>query len=181
MADETSSESKTQDPITASTEEPSGEPVKTPPAERRVIIKRLIEEKGLHALNKLELGRRFGISDQQITRDVEEIMGDLPPVDWGKLFNKTLLDIDRSLDIANKALDKATDERIRGRLANQISEILLKKTTILEKMEKLLPASAKAEPVTITYRCVEPIKEKKDLEPPMEEPVVDLSGVPASG
>jgi len=128
---------------------------------RRVEIKRLIEEKGLHSLNKKDLGRQFGVSDVQIARDIEQIMGDLPPVDWAKLFNKTLYDIDRSLDIANKALDNTTDSALRGKLTGQISEILLRKTAILEKMEKLLPASAKAEPVTITYRSVDVVAPEK--------------------
>lgn len=138
---------------------------------RREEIKKLIEEKGLHALNKTELGNTYGVTGVQIARDIEAIMGDLPPVDWAKMFNKTLYDIDRSLDIANKALDNASDGASKARISNQISEILLRKTAIIEKMEKLLPASAKPEPVTITYRCVEepPKKEEEKGEDILEE------------
>ncbi len=151
-------------------------------AQRRKELKKLIEEKGLHSLNKKELGRQYGVSDTMISYDIEQIMGDLPPVDWIKLFNKTLMDIDRSLEIANKALDNTSDSAAKGRLSSQIAEILLKKTSILEKMEKLLPASAKAEPVTVTYRCVDSIKqENKDLPSQEPEPEVDLSGVPTNG
>jgi len=149
---------------------------KTLPAQRREVIKKLIEEKGLHSLSKVELGKQFGVTDVQIARDIEAIMGDLPPVDWIKLFNKTLMDIDRSLDIANKALDNTSDHAAKGRLANQISEILLKKTSILEKMEKLLPASAKAEPVTVTYRSVGVVTPEKAKES-VKEPEDNLGSV----
>ena len=152
---------------------------KIAPMERRVEIKKLIEEKGLHALNRKDLGRQFGVSDVQIARDIEQIMGDLPPVDWTKLFNKTLYDIDRSLDIANKALDNTTDSALRGKLTGQISEILLRKTAILEKMEKLLPTSAKAEPVTVVYRSVDSknsVKPKEETKTEQETPRSEPDG-----
>ncbi|MCX6672109.1 MAG: hypothetical protein NTX92_09345 [Euryarchaeota archaeon] len=149
-------------------------------AQRRIELKKLIEEKGLHSLNKKELGRQYGVSDTMISNDIEMIMGDLPPVDWIKLFNKTLMDIDRSLEIANKALDNTTDAAAKGRLASQISEILLKKTSILEKMEKLLPSSAKAEPVTVVYRSVDALTVEKAKEQ-VKEPEDDLGSVLSSG
>jgi len=148
--------------------------------QRRAELKKLIEEKGLHSLNKKELGRQYGVSDTMITVDIDMIMGTLPPVDWIKLFNKTIYDIDRSLDIANKALDNTSDAAAKGRLANQISEILLKKTSILEKMEKLLPSSAKAEPVTVVYRSVDSLPVEKAKEQ-AKEPEDNLGSVLDSG
>jgi hypothetical protein len=150
------------------------------PEQRRVVIKDLIEQKGLHSLNKKELGRQFGCSDVQIARDIEQIMGDLPPVDWAKVFNKMIYDIDRSLDIANKALDNTTESALRGKLASQIGELLLKKSAILEKMEKLLPASAKAEPITITYRSVDVVTLEKAKET-VKEPEDNLGSVLTDG
>jgi len=149
-------------------------------AQRRSELKKLIEEKGLHSLNKKELGRRYGVSDTMITCDIAAIMSDLPPVDWALLFNETLHDIDRSLKISNKELDNAKDPKTRARLANNVTEMLLRKTQIMEKMEKLLPASAKAEPVTVTYRSIDVVAPKKAKEA-VKEPEDNLGSVLDSG
>ncbi|MHA1971380.1 MAG: hypothetical protein ACTSW1_00220 [Candidatus Hodarchaeales archaeon] len=123
--------------------------------QRREEIKKLIEDKGLHRINRSELGRKYGVTKTTIDRDIQSIMKSMPSVDWVSVYNKTIQDFDRSLNIANKAMDQAKDSKTKGRLAGQISEMLLRKASFLEKMEHLLPSGVKPEPVTVVYKCVD--------------------------
>jgi predicted ATP-dependent endonuclease of OLD family len=122
---------------------------------RRDEIKKIIEEKGIHSINKSDLARRFNVTHTQIIRDIRMIMGELPQVNWVSIFKEATQDFDRTLSIANKAMDNTRDNRLKARLAGQISEMLLRKMSFLEKMERLLPVGAKPEPVTIRYKCVD--------------------------
>lgn len=122
---------------------------------RREEIKKLIEEKGLHTINRSELGRKYGVTKTTIDRDIESIMSELPQVNWVSIFKEATQDFDRTLSIANKAMDNTKDNRLRAKLAGQISEMLLRKMSFLEKMERLLPVGAKPEPVIILYKCVD--------------------------
>jgi len=79
-------------------------------------------------------------------------MNELPQVNWVSIFKEATQDFDRTLNIANKAMDRTSDNRLKAKLAGQISEMLLRKMSFLEKMERLLPAGAKSEPVTVFYK-----------------------------
>ena len=122
---------------------------------RREEIKKIIEENGLHSINKSDLARRFNVTHTQIIRDIRMIMSAMPQVNWISIFKEATQDFDRTLSIANRAMDNTKDNRLKAKLAGQISEILLRKMSFLEKMERLLPAGAKPEPVTIVYKCVD--------------------------
>jgi len=140
--------------------------------ERRQYVKEVIEKEGIHNINNSELGRKLGVTHTQIKRDIEIIMSKIPPVNWVSIFNTAQKDFDRTLQIANKAMENSKDGKTKAKLASQISEMLLRKMNFLEKMERLLPASAKPEPVTITYSCVDPssfVKESKCIPSQNEE------------
>lgn len=122
---------------------------------RRAELKKYIDEVGVHNINRAELGRRYGVTPTQINRDIKHIMSELPQVNWVSIFKEATGDFDRTLSIANKAMDNTRDNRLKARLAGQISEMLLRKMSFLEKMERLLPVGAKPEPVTIRYKCLE--------------------------
>lgn len=145
--------------------------------ERREQLKKIIDEIGIFAINKSELGRQFGVTDVQIARDIEEIMSDMPPVNWVAILNRSQHELEYTIKVVSKAMEDATDPKTRSNLATQLSEMVLRKASLMEKMDRLLPANMKPEPVTITYKCVEvttPAKEKK--EQPIE-PDVSLDGV----
>ena len=122
---------------------------------RRDELKKLIKDIGIYSLNRAELGRKYGVTPTQINRDIKHIMNEIPQVNWVSIFKEATQDFDRTLNIANKAMDKTSDNRLKAKLAGQISEMLLRKMSFLEKMERLLPAGAKPEPVTVLYKCID--------------------------
>jgi len=122
---------------------------------RRNEIKNLIKECGIYNLNRAELGRKFNVTSTQISRDIKYIMNEIPQVNWISIFKEATQDFDRTLNIANRAMDNTSDNRLKAKLAGQISEMLLRKMSFLEKMERLLPVGAKPEPVTIYYKCID--------------------------
>lgn len=122
---------------------------------RRTELKKLIEDIGVHRIIRAEMARKYGVTPTQINRDIRHIMNEMPQVNWASIFTEATQDFDRTLNIANKAMDKTSDSRLKAKLAGQISEMLLRKMSFLEKMERLLPAGAKPEPVAIIYKCVE--------------------------
>ena len=119
---------------------------------RRIELKKLIENVGIHNLNRAQMARRFGVTATQINRDIKSIMSEMPAVNWVSIFNQARQDFDRTIEIASKTMDNTKDNKLRAKLAGQISEMLLRKMSFLEKMERLLPAGAKPEPVTILYK-----------------------------
>jgi len=142
--------------------------------ERREQLKKIIDETGIFALNKSELGRQFGVTDTQIARDIEEIMGDMPPLNWVAILNRSQHELEFTIKVVSKAMEDASDPKTRANLATQLSEMVLRKASLMEKMDRLLPANMKPEPVTITYKCVDATAPVKEKEP---EPDVSLDGV----
>jgi hypothetical protein len=145
--------------------------------ERREQIKKVIDEIGIFAINKSELGRRFEVSDVQISRDIEEIMSDMPPVNWVAILNRSQHELEYTIKVVSKAMEDATDPKTRSNLATQLSEMVLRKASLMEKMDRLLPANMKPEPVTITYKCIEATTPVKAKEEQAIEPDVSLDGV----
>jgi len=145
--------------------------------ERREQIKKVIDEIGIFAINKSELGRRFEVSDVQISRDIEEIMSDMPPVNWVAILNRSQHELEYTIKVVSKAMEDATDPKTRSNLATQLSEMVLRKASLMEKMDRLLPANMKPEPVTITYKCVEATTPAKEKVEQAIEPDVSLDGV----
>lgn len=119
---------------------------------RRKELKKLIENVGIHNISRAEMARKYSVTPTQINRDIKSIMSEMPAVNWTSIFNQARQDFDRTIEIASKTMDNTKDNKLRAKLAGQISEMLLRKMSFLEKMERLLPAGAKPEPVTILYK-----------------------------
>jgi len=179
MAEDVSSEGKIQDPVSTAV---ATTPAAVSPAERKQEIAQLIERDGIFSINFSELGRKFGVTHTQIHRDVEDLMSEMKPMNWVALFNRSLAELEHTIGVVNKAMEATSDTKKKGNLASQLSEMVLRKASLLERMDHLLPSSMKPEPVRVTYHCVDPAKEpKKDPELPVTEPAADLVGVPSSG
>jgi len=104
--------------------------------QRRKEIQQFIEEKGIHRINQSALARKYGCGQTQIRRDIERVMSKTPDLNWVAIFNKAQRDFDRTLEIAKKAMDNAKDGKTKSKLAGQISEMLLRKMSFLEKMDQ---------------------------------------------
>jgi len=138
--------------------------------ERKKRIGKLIEEEGIFSLNYSELGRLYGVSHTQIHRDVESIMSDMPSPNWVAILNKSQQELEYTIKVVSSAMENTRDSALKAKLASQLSEMILKKMSLMERMDRLLPASMKPEPITIVYRCVETPKKPKKDDLPEKEP-----------
>jgi len=145
--------------------------------ERKEQLKKLIEQNGIFSLHPVELGRQFNVSHTQISRDIESIMEEMPPLNWIAILNRSQHELEHAIKVVSKAMEDATDPKTRANLASQLSEMVLRKASLMEKMDRLLPANMKPEPVTIIYKCVEATTPAKEKEEQPVEPDVSLDGV----
>jgi hypothetical protein len=125
-------------------------------------LRKLIKEKGLDGVNRSELGRKFNVSKTQIDRDIFKITKEKPQIHvTSELFND-LQDLNREIKEATRIRDVTKDNRLKAKLTTQIGDMILKRTAIREKIDRLLPSGFKPEPVTIVYRSVNEISRGVD-------------------
>jgi len=118
-------------------------------------IRKLIKEKGLDGINRSALSREFNVSKTQIYRDILRITKEKPQIHvTSELFND-LQDLNREIKEATRIRDATKDNRLKAKLTTQIGDMILKRTAIREKIDRLLPSGFKPEPVTIVYRSVD--------------------------
>lgn len=79
---------------------------------RREEIKELITESGLVGLNKSALGRKFGVSDVTIGKDIKLIINELPKEEIESLINKLYVQFNHALVVAEKLLE-SEDESVK--------------------------------------------------------------------
>jgi len=137
---------------------------KVTPEQRKEELRKLIEEEGIFSLNSSELSRKYGVSHTQIHRDVESLMSEMPRLNWVSILNKSQHELEHTIKVVSKAMEESRDPKTRSNLASQLSEMVIRKTTLIERMDRLLPANMKPEPVVICYRSVDVMTPEKAKE-----------------
>lgn len=144
------------DPGAVAPAETPVEAIKTvSPQARKAEIAAIIEQDGIFAVHPNELAKKYGVSHTQISRDVQEIVEESPKLNWSAVLNRSLMELDHAIKVVSQEMNSA-EGKLKGTLASQLSEMTVKKADLLAKIERLLPAGAKPEPITITYRRVDP-------------------------
>lgn len=153
---------------------------KVTPEQRKEELQKKIEEEGIFSINAAEEARKYGVSHTQIHRDVEGLMSEMPSVNWVAILNKSQHELEYTIKVVSKAMEEARDPKTKSNLASQLSEMVLRKTSLMERMDRLLPSNMKPEPVTITYRSVDVMAHGKSKEA-IKEPEVDIGSVLTDG
>jgi hypothetical protein len=153
---------------------------KVTPEQRKEELRKLIEEEGIFSLNYSDLSRKYGVSHTQVHRDVEGLMSEMPSVNWVAILNKSQHELEYTIRVVSKAMEESRDPKTRSNLAGQLSEMVIRKTSLMERMDRLLPANMKPEPVTITYRSVAVVPLDKAKEA-VKEPDDNLGSVLTDG
>ncbi len=150
------------------------------PAQRKEELRKLIEEDGIFSVNVSEQARKYKVSHTQIHRDIDGLMSEMPSVNWVAILNKSQHELEHTIKVVSKAMEESRDPKTRSNLASQLSEMVIRKTSLMERMDRLLPANMKPEPVVITYRSMDAVTPEK-AKAAVKEPEVDVGSVQSDG
>ncbi len=90
---------------------------------RREEIKELIAEEGIFRINKSALGRKYGVSDVMIGKDIEVILKEIPDEKIENIFLKIYAQLNHLL-IINEKLLMSEDENIRLRAIQMMMVVI---------------------------------------------------------
>ncbi len=96
---------------------------KISPKIRREEIKTLISEKGFVKINKSALGRKYGVSDVMISKDIDIILNEIPDKKIEIIIKKLHIQLIHALYVAETLLE-SRDENIQLKAVTVMVDII---------------------------------------------------------